>query len=685
VTSTLDRLGEGVVDSPTHREPARRFRPDIEGLRGIAVLLVVLYHAGLPLLPGGYVGVDVFFVISGYLITLHLTDAERGLPSLRAFYGRRIRRLLPSALVVILVSVIASRIWGPVLSVVDSGQDALAALGLVINYRFAWTGLDYLTQSSDPSPFLHFWSLSVEEQFYLVWPLLILVVLAVTRKMTRAARSALLIAVTVSVLAGSLACSVLLTRENASLAYYSLQTRAWELAAGAVLAMVAPALDRIPAGVARVVGWGGLLAVVTSAVVLDDGSPFPGFIAAIPVGGAALIIVAGSRPVRGGVGWLLSGRILRFLGTVSYTWYLWHWPVLVFAPAVFAVPFDLWDRLAMCVVSLWFAVLTSLLIERPMIRMRLPAFPWFRGGVGAAAVVAVVAASSVLFPPSIVAPAQAQPSASSATSGSGLVTPSLDTAAKDTPKYPASCIADFLVVTQPPCIIEPDGVDRGIATADRYVLLGDSHAGQWYPVVRSLANERHLDVQVLNKVGCPLASLTVYKEQLKRDYTECDDWRHDVLSRLASEPRPSIIFVSALNRYAPDDPRGVARGWDATMAALEKLGVPIVYLVDTPLPITDVPSCLTTHLADWSACDIARSRALVADPLAAAISAGRYRHAFSIDLGDELCPGSGDSCPVVDHGTLMYRDDSHMTDTYAASLTPRVRSALISDGLLSSP
>ena len=266
------------------------FRPDIEGLRGLAVLLVVIFHAGLPL-PGGFIGVDVFFVISGFLITgLLLREREQtGRIDLLAFYARRVRRLLPAALVVLLVTLpVAYALFAPL----DRGQmvwDGAAAALSVGNIRFALAEGDYFANLAAPSPFLHFWSLAVEEQFYLVWPaLLLLAAVAWRRRPRRAVWIALF-----DVFLASLVAAVLLTDSAPNWAFYSLPTRAFELAAGGLLALAAPTIAQAAARNSRAVGWLGAAAVVVAAFTFDAGMAFPGAIALVPTLGAVAIIAAG--------------------------------------------------------------------------------------------------------------------------------------------------------------------------------------------------------------------------------------------------------------------------------------------------------------------------------------------------------------------------------------------------------
>src|SRR5829696_7227833 len=345
----------------------RGFRGDVEGLRAVAVLAVLLYHAQAPAGGGGFVGVDVFFVLSGFLITglLWRELSETGRLSFGSFYARRARRLLPAAVLVLSVTAVVSALVLPPLSARAATDDAAAAALYVANYRFAVQGTDYLAGDTGPSPLQHYWSLGVEEQFYLVWPLLLLLGSLAWRRRGGPSR-----ATAGGLLAGlgsaSFGLSLWWTDVAPPWAFFSLPSRAWELAVGGLVALALPWLRRMPGPVAAVLGWVGLSAVVWSVVRLADTTAFPGVAALAPVAGTAAVVAAGCADPRFGPGLMLERAPFLLIGRISYSWYLWHWPVLVLAPAAAGRALGLGERLALAAVSGVLALLTLRLVEDPV-------------------------------------------------------------------------------------------------------------------------------------------------------------------------------------------------------------------------------------------------------------------------------------------------------------------------------
>lgn len=353
----------------TVAERAGRFRPDIEGLRGLAVLVVVVFHAAPELLGGGFIGVDVFFVISGFLITGLLVRElrERGRVDFATFYTRRVRRLLPAAILAIGATLLLSAWILPPLEAMRAGGDGVAAALSVSNVRFALEAGDYFSAVHTPSPFLHYWSLSVEEQFYLVWPATLILAFVVGRSVRAVGVAVALLAV------ASLGAAIVLTDAAPSWAFYSLPTRAWQLALGGLLAIAAIDRRRSPviSIVFALVGWLGIGAVVASGLALDETLAYPGLWVLIPTLGAAAIIAGGDRV--GGPGVVLRLAPMRFLGRISYSLYLWHWPLLVLPAIALGGQLPPSSTVVLVVLAIVVASASTFLVEEPIRRSPLRA------------------------------------------------------------------------------------------------------------------------------------------------------------------------------------------------------------------------------------------------------------------------------------------------------------------------
>jgi peptidoglycan/LPS O-acetylase OafA/YrhL len=577
------------------------------------------------------------------------------------------------------------------------------------NYRLAVQGTDYLADDQAPSPFQHYWSLGAEEQFYLLWPALLVLAAVLGRRLAR--RSAMPVAVPAAALVlvtgASFAVSLAWTRTSPPWAYFSLPSRAWELGAGGLVALGVPLWRRLPRAVAGLSGWAGLALVVGSCVLLSGSTPFPGTAALAPVLGTALVILAGCTAPRWGAGAVLGVPPLRAVGRVSYSWYLWHWPVLVLAPAALGHPLGLPARLGAAAGSGLLAAGTLVLIENPVrsaARLRRsPRRSLLLGGgltaagVGAALVALVLAPATVGQGAVAAAPKVAVPTASTgptappdprqarlqaliaqvqaavvASAGVQSVpsnlAPPLARASSDTAlPFQDGCDRSFTTSTQPPCVY---GDPTGTTTV---ALVGDSHAAAWYPAVEPLAEQRHWRLDVLAKATCPfLLDLPIRSPYLGREFTQCQQWRATVLGRLQAE-RPSLVLLDMSRRYGADfgftsyDP-----SWQAaltrTVAALRAAGASVLVLGPVPDPHTWAPTCLSDHLDSATACAPARAAALNAHGVAAeaaATEAGGGRYA---DLADLFC--AADTCPLIVGNDLVYRDDNHITVEYASVLAP---------------
>ncbi|MFI1279290.1 acyltransferase family protein [Streptomyces sp. NPDC020858] len=679
------------------------FRPDIEGLRAVAVLAVLAFHSGIPGTAGGFVGVDVFFVISGYLITgLLVREAiTTGRIRLGDFFSRRARRLLPSAAVVLGAVAVAGAWLTVPLRRTAVEYDVVAAALSLANWRFVAQRTDYLAAGHDQSPLLHFWSLAVEEQFYLFWaPLLAVLALCAARAVRRGrAVRCVVVLVAAPLTLASFGLALYWTRHSASLAYLGTPSRVWQFGVGALLALLPWHLMRGPRPLRLLCGWAGAAAIGWCVVAYDAATPYPGCAALVPTLAAAAVILAaipgrGERNAPGAweVGRLLAGRAPRAVGRLSYNLYLWHWPVLVLAEARLGALG--WPaKTALTLAAVLPALATLRWVERPLRRSRTVSELPRRGlSVGVTAVVlpvvlALVVGTTTLNLLGPAAPVDPKGLPPGAASGPTLLARTPGTPLVDGPVVPTPAQArgdfppDGACEVAPAETHSPDCLFGAVDSPDRIVLLGYSHAGQWFSPMLALAAGRGWALQEFVKQGCPLPELTVNSPQLGRAYRECDAWRADTLERLRQQPKPRLIVIASLNRYTADAAL-LAEGWEKTLRQLRALGAPIVYVEDTPVPGTDVPACVSGSPDSPADCAFGREDALPPDALARRIASGELPGVRSVGVNPVLCPGGGPTCPAVLDRILLYRDDAHLTNVAAVVLTNRLERLLTEAGAL---
>jgi peptidoglycan/LPS O-acetylase OafA/YrhL len=677
--------------------PSPSFRPDLEGLRGVAVALVVLFHAHLLGAVGGFIGVDAFYVLSGFLITgLLLRElATNGRLDLAAFYGRRARRILPAATVAIVVILVAAAFIVAPLDLPAVAADATASGLFVGNVLFAFRATDYFA-SSTPSPFLHYWSLGVEEQFYLVWPLLLLLAFR--------ARRLGLVVLALCVL--SFALSIVLTSAQGPWAFYGLPSRAWQLALGALLALHAPALARLPSAPIAIGGWLGIVLLGVAAAVLDPTTGYPGFAALLPTTAVALVILAGGRP--GGPGRLLAARPLRLLGRISFSLYLYHWPVLVLASVVIGelTPDLRWSLVGLSVAA---AAVSWKLVEEPFRRARLlrprRSFVFgssaicivlvaaqLMGVLGASSVAAsnivradpdetrvpdVITASVISTLPNETVAAPATVTQASTPTPSPTIAPTprelrprLGDARRDVDGLNERGCGLSLAGSQPPlCTL---GTADGAITV---ALVGDSHAAQWFPALDVIAQQRGWRILPFTKDSCIFVDMRIVSLHLEREYTECARWRDQVVIAL-QRAQPDLVVVASSRWVHPVDPTDAdpQRQSDAMVRLTKALPGRVAIIADTPLSAVDVPACLSRPDRTAADCATARYYALTAH-LARDGRAAAALGATLIDPTLWLC--GPDVCPAVIDWTIVYRDDHHLTATMARRLAPLLESGLM--------
>jgi peptidoglycan/LPS O-acetylase OafA/YrhL len=693
------------------------FRPDIEGLRAVAVAAVVLFHADVPGVGGGFVGVDVFFVISGFLITglLWREAHSTGTVGLRRFYGARARRLLPTSATVGIVTMIGAALLLPSLQVRAAVGDGIASALYVGNYRFVLRGVDYFANHVPASPFQHYWSLGVEEQFYLVWPALIIAtawLIRLVRRRTKAEATSSqrpYVVVLTLVAAASFVLSFGATYVAPAAAFFSLPTRAWQLAVGGLVALTAGWWSRLPARPAAITGWAGLALILWACAGLNATTLYPGIAALLPTVGGMLVIGAGCATPVEGCGRVLAVSPMRAIGRISYSWYLWHWPVLLLAPALLGHPLGLAARVTAAVISGGLAVLTLRFIENPLrfapVVRRSPGRSLALGGAATAVAVCVGLALLAVVPTPVGrgAPAAAPnftavevPAGSDIAAYDGAVRQAFDqvqaavAASVNIEAVPSNlnpplgdavaekkalefngCLRSPLQGGQPECAMGDTGSTTTVA------LVGDSHAAMWNPAFQQLAAQRHWRLELLSKGACPLMDLRAANplRRLVEDLEHCEQWRAQIIARLRAE-HPRLVVLSMWRGYGADESltgfNAYGPAWiDGLTRLVQQLrgtGAKVLVLGPIPDPHFVVPICLSGYLDDVAACTPSRSTAVNQLGIAAEAAGTKAGGGQYADLADLFC--TTDRCPVIVGNKLVFLDENHLTLEYSRELAP---------------
>ena len=610
----------------------------IQGLRALAALLVTIFHARL--MPGGFIGVDIFYVISGYLITgLIIREIDKtGRLDLNLFYQRRIKRLLPTSVFVLFVTAIVGMFVLPPITRDALGRDLFAAAAYISNYLFAWWQNDYQNLNATPSPFIHYWSLAVEEQFYVVWPIFILF-------LSRYGKKAILNGVAI-VTALSLLLSIYQTQTSPIWAFYSLPTRAWELGVGALLLFTPEKYLRN-----RYLPWLGVIGIAIASINFDESTAFPGINALLPVAATAVLI--GTIPI-----WprffndLSNNRLAQWLGAISYPLYLWHWPALVLPSSALGRPLRIRERIFCILLTIVLAHLTSKFVEQPL-RHRNWSGKKVYGFFAATTAISLLAAVVI------------SSTASSIISVKGTnYRFDLNKVIEKPAVYGDGCHVNYGEDKSGKCTYGE------IGSKTKIVLYGDSHAAQWFPTLEALAREKGFELISLTKSACSSVD-SPRPDQGAFKNSDCEKWRENSIKRIQNI-KPAAVIVSSFQYFTPPSGYPSKTQWwkdgqRRLLADLQGSSQNLIYISDTPRPLRDIPNCLASR--DSHTCDSTEK------------TPNLIINGFKqIDPTPWLCTSF---CPAIQDGYVVYRDGSHISVEAALALKRELEAALKDKGLFS--
>jgi peptidoglycan/LPS O-acetylase OafA/YrhL len=679
---------------PKAAKDAFNFRGDLQGLRAIAVIFVLLFHAEIVGFQGGFIGVDIFFVLSGFLITKNLLDEEirTGTISISAFYAKRLRRLLPASVLVLISTLILGYFYLPPVLIPDLTRDVSAATLYISNFSFAARATDYFAANATPSPVLHFWSLSLEEQFYIFWPITVLL-LSRTRFL---ARSTVRTFSAITLIA-SLFFAVWLLPKSEPWAFFSLPTRAWQLALGALVATLVVKLEKLNFKVAWLLSLIGLGAVLASGLFIRSAANFPGWIALLPTVGAALVIVGGTQHRKTFTWNLLNLPVMQYIGKISYSLYLWHWPLFVIPMISVGHALSLSSKLILIAITFALSILTEKFVEAKFrfgfLKRRKPMLTFFTS----------VLAMLVLISTSVGVRAEILNSSHHSGSSKPL-TLALSTSATrpktiDT-KVPEDLAPslfqaknDHPAIYSDHCNVQVNQLPTSAAciygdttSATTVALFGDSHAMAWFPALNEISIKNHWKLYSQTMSACGPPDLKQWNNSAAIIMENCPIWREAAIKRII-KAKPLFVLVTGTRAFAAvHDDGSIAKAsenaglWEPAMKrTLEKFktaGIKVIMVSDVPYASGDPVICLSAHPNSSLACTSPVGTAIDASWLDLERKVATFEKVSLIEPQMWVCPS--DPCPVIIGNILIYLDGGHMTATFAAKLSAKLDLAIAS-------
>jgi peptidoglycan/LPS O-acetylase OafA/YrhL len=671
-----------VTESRAPTTAKRNLRDDIQGLRAFAVIVVILDHL-FQWPSGGFVGVDVFFVISGYLITSHmLRELDRtGSLSISGFYRRRIRRIAPAATLTIVVTVAIAVLLLPRGRALSIATDGVWAFLFGANWRSMSVGTDYFQLGQLPSPLQHYWSLSVEEQFYFVWPLLTMLAFlaAMRRWRTQRAAHVAVIAVFSALVALSFLWALTETAGNPTAAYFSTFTRAWELGIGAVLAALSLGRWRIPFGVRLTLAWLGIAGLVLSVLWIDAASVFPAPTVAMPVLSTVLVIAAGigeTEPRYSRALWPLTNRTSTYIGAISYSLYLWHFPVIVLLASFVPLESRRYYVLALAITAVT-SILSYHFVEEPVRksswlmpkmggessagRRRAPMVTAIAGTVALLVIIGLGAARLSGPEPEPPAPttvadcfgAEAAPGAGTACDIPDPV--SIDEVAPTLDELPTDTAGGYSCWRQKGGDLKACTSGSGNVDALRVAIVGDSHAAALLPAFLDRAEGLNWSLDSYVGYGCQWFD--------QPDGNDCATVSDEMQQRLIDGSYDLVITTAA--RWAIDGlpPKSFSSRWNE----VAQTGTDVVVIAAVPTVPKTTYACLSRVGVDLNDCSTPRTEAT--EPADVQLAAAAESKVSVVDMTDFYCDDS--KCPAVIGDVIVYRDAAgHISGTYMKSMAP---------------
>nr|WP_255711982.1 acyltransferase family protein [Marinagarivorans cellulosilyticus] len=629
----------------------------MDGIRALAVVLVIFSHADISFFTGGYIGVDIFFVISGFLITGLLLNEynQNGKVNLICFYSKRAKRLIPALATMLIGASISAYFILPTVDQVGQAESAFSSLLWISNFYFSLLNIDYFGIRAENNIFLHTWSLSVEEQFYLVWPILIIVFSTITKKKSYPVK--ILKVMLVAIIALSLIVNVFSTYTNhTKVAFYMMPLRAWQFALGALVFIAITQCSTASLACRNTASLGGISLILISVITLKNSSLYPGIYALSPTAGAALLIWSGhaGSGERTTLSRLLSHPICRYFGNISYSWYLWHWPVFVLGAHIY--PEESATTIAMIFLSLALAIATYHIIEKPA-RYSTYFFPTSTSTlIRSGALTAVLLCTAYIWTTHLEYTLDNNKHSK------------YEQARNDQPRiYDMNC-DDYHRSSH--VVLCEFGNPNAKKTA---VIMGDSIGLQWFSAYEKIFNNKDWRLLVLTKSSCPINGESIYDDVIKREYTECMEWKSSAFSMIQIIKPDIMIFGSAYYyNYTLEQ-------WEyGTEKVLQKISpfVGEVYLIrGTPVLNFNAPTCLSKYSNDQDKHENCQSRIEPEkeDPVwkAQQKALQKYDNAMPLDLNRYVCPEG--VCLAEDDYIIHYRDHKHISSTYAHALAEEMR------------